>query len=314
MRIDGELFNMVREDEGVCVRVTLQPRVYEYIRFRPSHRKWRTYSRGRLGEITLTEDRLLMTFVQGLATKPTGNSLVGVDLNFSTADCTPILDGKLGKPLTLTTGNIEHIQDSFSRRRRRLQLHVRNSQKRERKLGETRGRQRHRILDALHKLTTAMVRRYPDATFIFEDLKHIRDKQPEGRRFRKRLNRWPYRTAQMMVDYKSPKATLYATPRGTSSRCPVCGEKIEHPTRIPSDIRWRVSVCPTCGVDYDRNRLASLAIACRGARLCGQPFSVSEDASWRLVRDEYLWHGNVADTPIAGGTEEGANAPKEVVS
>jgi len=88
----------------------------------------------------------------------------------------------------------------------------------------------------------------------------------EGRRFRKRLNRWPYRMAQVMVDYKSPKATLYPTPRGTSSRCPVCGGKIEHPTRIPSDIRRKVSVCPTCGADYDSDRLASLAIACRRGR------------------------------------------------
>ena len=118
----------------------------------------------------------------------------------------------------------------------------------------------------------------------------------------------------MMVDYKSPKATLYPTPRGTSSRCPVCGGKIEHPTRIPSDIRWRISVCPTCGADYDRNRLASLAIACRGMRLCRRPFSVSEDASWHLVKDEYLWQGPVADRALAGGTEEGANAPKEAKS
>jgi putative transposase len=253
--------------------------------------------------------------VDGLATKPLGDPLVGVDLNFATVDCTQIEDGRLCHPLKIPTANIEHIQDSFSRRRRRLQLHVRNPQKLAKKLAKTRGRQRSRIKDALHKLTTDMVRRYPGATFVFEDLKHIKNKPVEGRRFRKRLNRWPYRMAQMMVDYKSPKATLYPTPRGTSSRCPVCGGKIEHPTRIPSDIRWKVSVCPTCGADYDRNRLASLAIACRGARLCGRPFSVSEDASWHLVRDEYLWHGAVgADTTIAGETERGANAPKGVVS
>jgi len=281
MRIDGELFKMTREDDGfVCIRITIRPKVYEYLRFRPNHKKWDAYSKGRLGEITLTDGRLLLTFVDGLATKPLGDRLVGVDLNFATVDCTPI-DGtrQIGHPITISTGNIEHIQDSFSRRRRRLQLHVSNPQKRAKKLEETRGRQRSRIRDALHKLTTGLVRTYPNATFVFEDLKHIRNKPREGRRFRARLNRWPYRMAQMMVDYKSPKATLYPTPRGTSSRCPVCGGKIEHPTRIPSDIRWRVSVCPTCGADYDRNRLASLAIACRGARLCGRPFSVSEDAS-----------------------------------
>jgi putative transposase len=314
MRIDGELFRMTTECGEVTIRVTIRPKEYERIRFRPSHKKWGMYSQGRLGEMTLTDDRLLLTFVDGPASKALGNPLVGVDLNFATIDCTPIDGGRLAKPLTVSTSNIEHIQDSFSRRRRRLQLRVKNPQKRVRKLEETRGRQRLRVRDALHKLTTRLVRTYPNATFVFEDLKHIRDKRAEGRKFRTRLKRWPYRVAQMMVDYKSPKATLYVTPRGTSSRCPVCGGNIEHPTRIPSDMRWRVSACPTCGVDYDRNRLASLAIACRGARLCGQPFSVSEDASWRLVRDEYLWHGPVAGTTIAGGTEEGTNAPKEVAS
>lgn len=315
MRIDGELFKMMKGEDGqVTIRVTIRPHEYEYVRFRPNHKKWDAYSQGRLGEMTLTDGRLFLTFVDGLATKPLSDPLVGVDLNFATIDCTPIDDGRLGHPVTIPTGNIEHIQDSFSRRRRRLQLHLKNPQKRAKKLEETRGRQRLRIKDSLHKLTTDLVKRYPKATFVFEDLKHIKNKRTEGRRFRTRLNRWPYRMAQTMVDYKSRKATLYPNPRGTSSRCPVCGGRIEHPTRIPSDIRWRVSVCPTCGADYDRNRLASLAIACRGSRLCGRPFSVSEDASWRLVRDEYLWHGSVADATIAGGTEEGVNGPKEVVA
>lgn len=314
MRIDGELFKMTREDRAVCIRITIRPKVYEYLRFYPKHKKWEAYSQGRLGEVTLTCDRVLLTFISGLSTKPLGNPIVGVDLNFSSIDCTPIRSHKLGTPLTISTSNIEHIQDSFSRRRRRLQLHIGNPQKRVRKLEETRGRQGFRIRDTLHKLTTRLVGTYPNATFVFENLKHIRDRRREGGRFRTRLNRWPYRMAQVMVDYKSPMATLFTTPRGTSSRCPVCGGKIEHPTRIPSDIRWKVSVCPTCAVDYDRNRLASLAIACRGARLCGQPFSVSEEASWLLERDEYLWHGSVVDTAIASGTEEGANAPKEVLS
>jgi putative transposase len=315
MRIDGELFKMTQENGEAVIRITIKPNVYEYLKFTPNHKKWTTYSQGRLGEVTITDSRLLLTFIDGLATKPRGEYLVGVDLNFATMDCTPIRKNGLGKPETISTSNIEHIQDSFSRRRRRLQLHIINPQKRDKKLKENSGRQARRVRDAIQKLTTGLVRKHPDATFVLEDLKHIKKAgRPKGRRFRTRLNRWPYRMAQAMIDYKSPKETLYPNPRGTSARCPVCGGKIEHPTWIPSDIRWKVSVCPTCDANYDRNRLASLAIACRGRRLCGQPFSVSEDASWRLVRDEYLWHGPVADTTIAGGTEEGANAPKEVVS
>ena len=118
MRIDGELFKMTKSQDGeVTIRVTIRPHQYEFIRFIPAHKKWDAYSQGRLGEITLTEGRLLLTFVEGLATKPLGDSLVGVDLNFATIDCTPIGDGRLGHPITISTGNIERIQDSFSRRR-----------------------------------------------------------------------------------------------------------------------------------------------------------------------------------------------------
>jgi putative transposase len=196
MRIDGELFKITKdEDRQVTIRVTIRPHEYEYVRFRPNHKKWDAYSRGRLGEITLTDGRLLLTFVDDLATKPLGDELVGVDLNFATVDCTPIENGRLGHPVTIPIGSIEHIQDSFSRRRRRLQLHVKNPQKQGKKLQETRGRQGRRIRDALHKLTSDLVRRYPGATFVFEDLIHIRSKPREGKRFRKRFNRWPYRMA-----------------------------------------------------------------------------------------------------------------------
>ena len=104
-----------------------------------------------------------------------------------------------------------------------------------------------------------------------------------------------------MVEYKSPKRTIYVSPRGTSSECPVCGGKLEHPA-------WAVSRCRTCGADYDRNRLASLAILLRGLRLCGQPFAVSADASWQSMRDEYLGAGSRPDAARAGWTEA-ANAP-----
>jgi len=74
-----------------------------------------------------------------------------------------------------------------------------------------------------------------------------------------------------------------------------------------------VSRCKKCGADYGRNRLSSLAILLRGMRLCGQPFAVSADASWRLMRDEYLYAPAVPDGWGAGWTEEAANAPNENV-
>ena len=74
-----------------------------------------------------------------------------------------------------------------------------------------------------------------------------------------------------------------------------------------------MSSCNTCGADYGRNRLSSLAILLRGLRLCGQPFAVSADTSWRLMRDEYLYAPAAPDSRGAGWTEEAANAPNENV-
>jgi putative transposase len=223
-------------------------------------------------------------------------------LNFKSVDSTDALlssQPSLKSVDTRSLKEIVRIQNDFSRRRRALQRHVKNPQKRAKKLRETRGRQRNRIKDALHKLSTKTVRENPDASFVFEDLRGIRKTSEEAKRSKKLrtyLNRWPYRLCQSMVDYKSPNRTVYVSPRGTSSKCPVCGGRLEHPV-------WAMSRCVKCGVDYDRNRLASLAILCRGLRLCGQPFAVSADASWKALRDEYLYTDGTPGVIGAGWTE-----------
>ncbi|MDG7013780.1 MAG: recombinase family protein [Nitrososphaerota archaeon] len=56
-------------------------------------------------------------------------------------------------------------------------------------------------------------------------------------------------------------------------------------------------------VTYE-DRLASLAILCRGLRLCGlTPFAVSADASWQQMRDEYLYPGSRPDVLRTGWTD-----------
>ena len=96
--------------------------------------------------------------------------------------------------------------------------------------------------------------------------------------------------------YKSPMKTVYVNPRGTSSECPVCGEKVKHPT-------WKISRCNNCDRDYDRDRLASLTITHRGIDLCGDPFPVSASASWQSMKGEYLYIRDKPEIPEAGSTE-----------
>ncbi len=302
IRIDGDLFKII---DGT-VRITLEPRRYVWLPVNTRNKHYQEYSKGHPTELLLTDMKVCLTFViSDTRSKLMGGKLLASDLNFRSLDMT--VSSK--EPSAAVTGvksevltKVVQIQNDFSKRRKMLQKHIRNPQKIRTKLREAKGRQRNRIRDVLHKLSTNVVRENPGTSFVFENLKGIR-KAGEGknRQFRTFLNRWPYRMYQSFVDYKSPRKTLYVNPRGTSSECPVCGGKLEHPT-------WAVSRCRTCGVDYDRNRLASLAILCRGLRLCGQPLAVSADASWKAMRDEYLYTGGMPEATRAGGTEP-FNAP-----
>jgi putative transposase len=308
MRIDSELFRVAANRDGtVSIRVTLAPFNYEFITFTPSHKKWSEYNSGRVCELLLTDRKVCITFALAACGKPLGGRLVGSDLNFHSVDSTSIGGGRLEPPSTEPFTKIVQIQNDFSRRRRCLQLHIRNPRKRARKLAETRSRQRNRIEDELQKLSTRIVKENPDTSFIYENLKDIRRngekrRTPGNRKLRTYLNRWPYRAFQSMVEYKSRCRTIYVSPRGTSSECPVCGGELEHPA-------WAISRCKTCGVDYDRDRLASLAILRRGVRLCRYPFTVSACASWQHVRNEYLYASGEPETGGAGGTEYAVNAP-----
>jgi putative transposase len=310
MRIDSELFKVT----GDGVRITLQPGKYVWLPVNTKNKHYEEYSRGRPSELLVTDRVLCITFVIGGGDKEKalGSRFTASDLNFHTVDSTSASAGKENVKLTgvKTTflEKIVQVQNDFSRRRQMLQKHVRNPAKRGRKLEETRGRQRNRVRDALHKLTTTQVKQSPDTSFFLEDLSGIRrtskgKSRGRAKKFVTYLNRWPYRMYQGMIEYKSSCRTVYVDPRGTSSKCPVCGGRLKHPA-------WGVSSCRRCGVDYDRDRLASLAIFLRGARLCGYPFTVSADASWPSMKNEYLYAGGLSGVAGAGGIEE-ANAPNK---
>ncbi len=108
-----------------------------------------------------------------------------------------------------------------------------------------------------------------------------------------------------MMEYKSPNRAIKVNPRGTSSECPVCGEKVKHPT-------WKMSRCENCDRDYDRDRLASLAISLCGLDLCGDPFPVSAESSVLSMMDEYLYVRKQPDLSGAGLTEAAYDPNKMV--
>ncbi len=292
MRLDSEL---VKLQDGF-IRITMKPHEYEYIRVNDHHSKFVEYSKYGISELLLTDRKVVLSFRKP-DQKRVGKRKIGIDVNFSNLSMTVINHGMIENVSTKSTNNIVKIQNDYSRRRKKIQKHIRNPQKRHMKLKETRGRQSKRVKDALHKLSATLIRENPDTTFIVEDLKNIRKTaNPQSKKLRTYLNRWPYAEFLRMVEYKSPNKMIKVNPGGTSSECPVCGGKVKHPT-------WKISRCMNCDRDYDRDRLASLAISLRGLDLCGDPFPVSAESSLPSMMDEYLYNRSMPDAPGAGRTE-----------
>ncbi|MGC8961425.1 MAG: zinc ribbon domain-containing protein [Candidatus Bathyarchaeia archaeon] len=105
---------------------------------------------------------------------------------------------------------------------------------------------------------------------VFEDLTHIREsmrsrKSRNGRALRKdmrrRLNQWPFRRLQSLVEYKVLRRgfeTHYLPReqvRGSSSTCPACG--------IHDRPNGRVFACRACGYVGDRHFVGAYNIAVR---------------------------------------------------
>ena len=285
MRIDSEL---IRIDNNK-LRITIRPNEYEYIDIVDKNKKYNEYSKYKISEVLLTDNKVCITFIIGSLNKPLiNNNIIGFDLNFKTIDYTIIRDNEIVETNTIDTSDIAKTQRDYARKRTKIQRHIKNPEKRNRKLKESRHRQRNIIRDKLQKLTTKIVNDNSDKTFVFEDLTNIKkegrkNKNNKSKRFRTDINTWPYRLFQRFIDYKSKNKTLYVNPEGTSSECPVCGGKLKHPI-------WKISECSNCGVTFNRDRLSSLSISVRGLHLCGTPFTVSGSSSWDSMKDNYMYH------------------------
>ncbi len=291
VRLDSELVKIV----GDRLRITIRPGEYEYILINTENKKWKEYSNHGIGEVLITDRVVAISFK--FPGKELSDENVGIDINFNSIDGTVVNTRGIERAFTEPIPQIARIQNDFSRRRSKIQKHIRNPKKRDKKLKETKGRQRNRIRDALHKLSSKMVSEHLKSSFILEDLRTIRENSNnKSNKLRTYLNRWPYSQFQRMLEYKSKFKTVYVNPEGTSSICPVCGGRLKHPV-------WKMSRCNKCGRDYDRDRLASLAISLRGLDLCGDPFPVSAESSLSSVKDEYLYVRSKPEAFEAGSTE-----------
>lgn len=305
MRMDSMLVRIFEDS----IRVTIKPGIYEWIPLVKKNKRCQQYSKLKMSEFLIT-DRFVVVSFSDKSIKRIANGKIGLDLNFNNVTATVISeDNRYAREngvqvIYIQTSSIARIQNDYSRNRRRIQRKVRNSNKKNKMLLNLDKRMRHSLNDNMHKLSSYLVNENPKSSFVLEDLTGIKKQGDiKSKKFRSYLNSWPYYAFQKMIEYKSPNETIYVDPRGTSSECPFCGESLKHPT-------WKISRCRNCDRVYDRDRLASYAIALRGSDLCGDPFPVSAFASMQSVKNEYL-HASLSPSEERTGLTEIVYASKD---
>ncbi len=249
-RLDQELVKVERRDhDGIRVRITLAPRQYGYVESPVNHRFWNESLGYRLGELTVVPDGVRL-LVQAPDERPVTDKIAAVDLNFDNA-VAATSDGLI---MEMDLRPIMDLQGRMREKRKRVQKALPNNlQKQQRVLNRARDRERHRVEDLLHEAARGFVALMEDRALGFEDLGSLSPKDAPGRRFKERLSAWARGKFQDFCERKSglrPRKRNYA--RGTSTYCPFCNSEVAHP-------RWKVSRCPGCGADYDRNKLAAVA-------------------------------------------------------
>lgn len=208
--------------------------------------------------------------------KPEG--LLALDLNEKSIEGLVIKDGKI-EFYTWDLKDVFECAVNCIERFRRFQSRYPNRFRLHRKVAARWFAKRNRRIDwLLHNATKEIVElaEREKLLIVMEDLKGIKyninrrelkinkyngklqwhRKLP--RKLLGRLNRWMVRKIQFILQYKSEwyaTPTTYVNPKGTSSRCPRCGGKLE----VSPD--WHSMMCPSCSLHGNRHKIACVNIA-----------------------------------------------------
>ncbi len=247
--------------------------------------------------LTVT-DRALVFHFHTPEERREGTGMVGVDVNMPSADYATT-EGVMGS-IDLTP--IPRIQGAMARKRQRVQRAIPTDHRLQRlHLRRLKGRERRRVDPLLHMAANRLVAEVGDRAIVLEDLSKTQEelRRQGSRDQRRRLSVWTQGRFQRFVEYKARTRVLHVNPRGTSTECPRCGGRLDHP-------EWRRSICGNCQGDWHRDMVAATSILSRGhVVLRGTALSPS---ALHALREASRWGPCSADGPMKG---DEANANRE---
>ena len=199
---------------------------------------------------------------------------VGIDRNLRNVTCgngEKVTFFKTNK-LVSVLKNTRHARSGFRRNDRRKKIAF--WKERQARMSRRRNQYVHRISkgivdDAVR--TKSMV--------ILEDLEGIRKLyrkgNGQGNKYRGMMNSWPFYELQRQIEYKARWVGLPVIsidPRRTSTQCPRCGKRLQEDAQ-----HSRKELCTNCGLFMDRDVIAAMNIARKGARKLSPRFRDSRD-------------------------------------
>ena len=144
------------------------------------------------------------------------------------------------------------IRTTYFLKRRKLQSNPRLNEKP--LLAKYKGREQRRINVIYHEIANQIIieaKKAAVSTVVLENLSNMRRKR-SSKALNGRLSRWSFRKLQNIIDYKAKLASLnvkYVDAKNTSSLCLICRGKL-------SPNEYRLMICPTCGLEEDRDVIA----------------------------------------------------------
>ena len=188
---------------------------------------------------------------------------VGIDRNLRNVTCgngEKVTFFKTNK-LVSALKNTRHARSGFKRNDRRKKRAF--WKERQERISRRRNQYIHRISKGM---VDGAVR--TKSMIVLEDLggirKLYRKGNGQGKRYRGRMNGWPFYELQRQIEYKARWAGLpvkCVDPRRTSTQCPRCGKRLQEDMQ-----KSRKELCTNCGLFMDRDIIAAMNIARKGAR------------------------------------------------
>ena len=260
-----KLDNQTYKIENGCLRIPFEPREFVYLKLRYGNyqKQFLENKTLKFGSVTvLTQDILLSVKKESNVIEP--KSKVALDLN--ERNLTSINNDNNVKIYDLT--EIQKTHHTYYLKRKNIQRKVKNRKLRKQLLEKYSGIEKRKVEWLLHNVSKRIVEDNPNSEIIMENLKGIRNfinkrklkrnkyngkiqaHRTKSKRLLRRLNSWNFRKLQKFIEYKAlwnGDLVSYVNPRGTSSTCPICGNK--------SDPNGRLFECE-CGFKMNRDLLA----------------------------------------------------------